>query len=266
MPQIYEWIRKPIQARFRERLNRFACLVKIDDEPTKVYLPNSGRLEDLLVPGARVILEQRRQPGEAKTLYDMLLVESERYPDGAPLWVGLDSRMPPRLLRWVIEQNLLPQLGGIVDVQEEPRLEDSRLDLRLTTDAGIHLVEAKSVNLLDRNGVARFPDAPTTRGTRHLDTLIEQQQRASVQTWAIFIILRADARAFSPFSERDPDFAATLCRARDAGVGVLALSFAAGLAFRYLGPTDVRLPASPFPGFWPSSEDERSSRRPSRHG
>lgn len=253
MTSTYEWIREPIQAHFRERLNRFACGVDIDGTPTKVYLPNSGRLEDLLVPGAGVILEQRRQPGEGKTLHDMLLIQSKQYPDGAPIWVGLDSRMPPRLVRWAIEQGLLPQFDGVTEIQEEPALGNGRLDLRLTTHDSVHLVETKSVNLLDCTGVARFPDAPTVRGTRHLETLIEQQRRAAAQTWAIFVILRADARAFCPFSERDPDFAETLQRAHDAGVGVLALSFDAGTTIRYLGPTDVRLPASPFPGFWPPS-------------
>lgn len=251
MSDDYRWIEQPLKARFLERLNRFACIVELDGERIKVYLPNSGRLEELLVPGAAVMLEQRRKPGQGKTRHDMLLVESQRYPDLTPLWVGLDSRLPPQLLRWTIIHRLIPYFETPVRIVSEPQVEQGRLDLLLETETASHYVETKSVNLLDRHGVARFPDAPTLRGTRHIEALVEMQARQGVQTWVVFVIMRPDARAFSPFAERDPRFAEALCRARDAGVEVLALSFTAGPEMGFHGLTAVRLPGRPFPGFWP---------------
>ncbi len=74
----YRWIERPQEARFLMRLNRFACQVEMGGRRIKVYLPNSGRLEELLLPGAKVLLEKRRTHG--KTFHDLLLVQSRGYP------------------------------------------------------------------------------------------------------------------------------------------------------------------------------------------
>lgn len=249
------WIRNPLEARYLERLNRFACMVELDGRPAKVHLPNSGRLEELLLPGARVIVERRRDAG--KTLYDMLLVQSQRYPDSEPLWVGLDSRRPQALLEWLVTQGLLDVFGTLpFEVKREPRVGRGRLDLSFKGETGVHLVETKSVNLLDCEGIARFPDAPTSRGARHLESLVEMQAEG-FRPWVVFVIQREDARGFSPFAERDPAFTEALLRAQEAGVGVLALRFAAGNEMVYQGPTEVFLPATPFPGFWPHNPSAR---------
>ena len=73
-----QWIQNPQQAHFVKRVNRFACQIELEGELTKDYLPNSGRREELLILGAVVIIEKRRESG--KTLHDLLLMQSRRYP------------------------------------------------------------------------------------------------------------------------------------------------------------------------------------------
>jgi sugar fermentation stimulation protein A len=264
----YQWIKDPQEAKFIQRLNRFACQVDLEGKPTKVYLPNTGRLEELLIPGAAVILEKRRMSG--KTLHDMLLVQSPRFPDGKPIWVGLDSRQPPALLRWAIEEQLLNVFGQVHSIRNEPSNDNGRFDLEILGERDTHMVETKSVNLIDASGIARFPDAPTRRGVKHLRSLIDLLS-VGVQPWVVFVVMRQDAIAFSPFSERDPEFAETLECARDAGVKILALKFTAGrplnkptagskdswiFPMTYVSDLDVLLPSmrfpasTPFPGFW----------------
>jgi sugar fermentation stimulation protein A len=115
---IYQWIKKPVSGLFLQRLNRFAALVDLDGTEVKVHLPNSGRLEELLVKGAPVIIEKRRDKG--MTHHDLLLISTQRYPDKKPIWAVLDSRMPPKLLRWLIEHQLVPGIKDVISIKNEP--------------------------------------------------------------------------------------------------------------------------------------------------
>ena len=246
-PLHYPWIQEPQEAIFLNRMNRFACQVELDGKLTKVYLPNSGRLEELLTPGITVILEKRRQSG--KTYHDMLLVQTYRFPDGYPIWVGLDSRQPPVLLRWIIENQSMDALGASLSIKNEPRIDHGRFDLKIQTKNGTHFIETKSVNLIDSKGIARFPDAPTSRGVRHLHSLLDLQSKG-LQAWMVFVVMRQDAVAFSPFCERDPQFSESLLQAKSAGVGIVALKFKAGTTMEYISDLEVILPSESFPGFW----------------
>ncbi|MFQ5693169.1 MAG: DNA/RNA nuclease SfsA, partial [Nitrospinota bacterium] len=97
------------------------------------------------------------------------------------------------------------------------------LDFRLT-GPGLPacLGETKSVTLVP-GGVARFPDAPTLRGARHLRHLTEHAS-AGGRAAVLFVVLRSDAKAFSPNDENDPAFGRALREAAAAGVTVRALS------------------------------------------
>jgi sugar fermentation stimulation protein A len=245
----FAWINTPQDAQFIRRLNRFACLVTIDGCECKVHIPNSGRLEELLIPGAPVIVEKRRNQG--KTLHDMLLIQTKGFDSGDPLWVVCDSRLPPKLLRWALEKDLLQISATNAQVTMEPRLPDGRLDLRVQTSGEDHWIETKSVNLLDRHGLARFPDAPTARGLKHVLAL-QQMLGGAVHGWLYFIVMRADAVGFAPFAERDPDLAAALLTAQDNGLHIRALQFDAGPKLHFMGELPVILPPPTFPGYWPS--------------
>jgi sugar fermentation stimulation protein A len=83
------------------------------------------------------------------------------------------------------------------------------------------LLEVKSVTLVE-DGVALFPDAPTVRGRTHLEHLIAARRRG-VAAAILFVIQRADVRAFAPNQEADPKFSAALRLAVRAGVRVSAL-------------------------------------------
>ena len=242
----FDWIKAPQNAQFLRRLNRFACLVKLDGRECKDHLPNSGRLEELLIPGAPVIIEKRRDQG--KTLHDTLLIQTKGFHSGDPLWVVCDT---PKLLRWALDMQLVQIGPRDSEISMEPRLADGRLDLRLQPPGVDHWIETKSVNLLDRQGLARFPDAPTPRGLKHVQAL-QQMQSAAVHGWLIFMVMRADAIGFAPFAERDPNLTAALLHAQYSGLQILALQFSAGPRLHFIGKLPVILPPPPFPGFWPS--------------
>lgn len=241
-------IKNPVEGILIERPNRFVGMVEINGKIEKTFIPDPGRLEELVHPGAKVMLEKRRNEG--KTLYDCLLIETKSFPDKKTMWISIDSRLANKVFGWALETGIIDYFGKPSKIKREPVVEHGRLDFLIEDKNEKHYIELKSVNLLDSNGIARFPDAPTKRGTRHLETLINFKKQG-YRTSLVFFVNRTDPLAFSPFGERDPVFASTLLKAKEAGVEILALKFASGTEITYHGNLDIILPAIPFPEYWP---------------
>jgi sugar fermentation stimulation protein A len=219
------------EAVFLARLNRFAALVHLNGAETLAHVPNSGRLRELLQPGNRVYLSPAPPSATRKTLYDLSLVDL-----GGRL-VSADARAATALAYEWLTGRLLPEFGGYSVVQRERTYGHSRIDLLLLGEELKHYVEVKSVTLVE-DGVALFPDAPTTRGQKHmleLENAVARGHRASV----IFVIQRQDAGSFSPHDGADPAFGAALRKACAAGVGAYAYSCRLSLVEITL---DARLP------------------------
>jgi sugar fermentation stimulation protein A len=202
-----------IPARFVRRDNRFRVSVEVEGESTTAHLPNSGRLGELLTPGRELRLASMPDPRRS-TPYDLKLV---RY---AGVWVSVDARTPNPLFAEAFRARRLPGFEDYGHLQPEVTLVDSRIDFLLTGPAGRLWVETKSVTLVEE-GVARFPDAPTERGRRHLETLVRALERGD-RAAVLFVVQRPDAHAFQPHAEADPNFAQTLRQAMAAGVSVMA--------------------------------------------
>jgi sugar fermentation stimulation protein A len=149
-----------------------------------------------------------------KTPYDVKLV---RY---AGVWVSVDARLPNPLFAEAFSAGLLPGFEGYTRLQAEVALEDSRIDFLLTGPAGRCWVEAKSVTLVE-DGIARFPDAPTERGRRHLRAMVRAVEQGD-QAAAVFVVQRPDAHTFEAHAQADPDFDQALRQAMSAGVEALA--------------------------------------------
>ncbi len=97
---------------------------------------------------------------------------------------------------------------------------DSRFDLTYLHDGTRGLIEVKGVTLFDERGMAIFPDAPTSRGTKHLRGLIEAAS-AGMEAGLLFVIMKEDAAGLMPNVRTDPDFAQALCQAKAAGVRIV---------------------------------------------
>jgi len=203
-----------VAGEFRERPNRFLGEVIVDGEKTLCFIPNPGRMEELLYPGASVYLLERHAEGR-KTNYNLVLVDLHG------TLVSIDSMVPNRVVREAVESGMIEEFEELTVAKGEYTFRDSRLDFLLKGEAGQLLLEVKSCTLV-RGGVALFPDAPTKRGSRHVRTLMEGLRlgRAAV----LFLIQRVDATRFRPNEETDPELAATLRAAHAEGIEVYAYS------------------------------------------
>ncbi len=217
----------PVFATFIRRVNRFVALVEIAGVQERAHVPNTGRMAELLVPGASVVLHEASKCGR-KTRFDVTLV---RYRSE---WVCVDSRMANRLIESVPRSEdrgqpahgelaiaIQPLVNGADRVRREAPFGEHRFDFEITKGDRRVPVEIKSVNLVE-NGVALFPDAPTERGTRHLQFL-ESWVRSGGEAHVVFVVQRSDATHFRPNTSRDPSFAKALSNCLEAGVGVMAL-------------------------------------------
>ena len=201
------------EAKFVQRLNRFAALVDMGGETAKVHVANSGRLSELLQRGCRVHLVDRPSLTR-QTAYDLCLV------DVGHTLVSADARLPNPLTVEAISQGQMPQFLGFSSLKREVRYGESRLDLQLLYPDVTCYLECKSVTLVV-GGAGLFPDAPTSRGRRHLETLM-RARREGHRAAVIFVIQREDAESFKPNDAADPSFGQTLRRAAAEGVEVYA--------------------------------------------
>ena len=201
-----------IDAKLLERPNRFLGVVDIDGGEELCFIPNPGRMHELMVPGARVYLLEKR--GEhRKTRYDMVLV------DHGGVMVSVDSRLPNRLFSEAVNAGHIKEFRGYKVEKTEPAFHDSRLDLVLSDGRGQVMVETKSCTLVE-DGVALFPDAPTKRGSRHMRTLVKALEMG--RSAAVFVIQRGDASEFRPNDATDPEFGEALRYAAFMGVETYA--------------------------------------------
>ena len=203
---------EPILARLISRPNRFLGIVELQGKRVECFIPNPGRMYELMVPGTRVYLI-KRTGDKRKTDYDLIMVNYNG------TLVSIDSRLPNYMLREAITKDKLPEFKNYWIDKVEPTFQNSRLDLKLCSKLNQILIEAKSCTLVEKD-VALFPDAPTKRGARHMNTLINALKygRAAV----CFIIQRDDAKEWRPYGKRDPEFTQNIKKAFKKGVEVYA--------------------------------------------
>lgn len=203
-------------ATFIERPNRFLAKVEIDGDIVESFVPNPGRMYELMIPGKKVFIRDNGGP-QRKTSFDMIGVHH----DG--VLISLDTNLPNRFIRNLLETNGLSQFSGYSKVIPEPRAYGGRFDFLLEGENNRTFIEVKSCTLVVNNRVL-FPDAPTTRGARHMRHLANALCIGDVNDAAvIFVIQRPDASVFSPHDGNDPDFGDALREAHKQGVRIIPL-------------------------------------------
>lgn len=197
-----------VRGEYLERLNRFAIAVRVEGKREVAHLPNPGRLLEVLAPGRAILL--RRAPRGRKTRWTAVAA------DLGDFLVSLDSTLPNRAFPRFLSRGIFPELLGFQIVAREPRLGAGRADFLLSREGEKVWVEVKSVTLVE-GGLALFPDAPTSRGARHLREL-SLRVRKGEKAFVVFVVQRPDAQKFGPNSALDPRFGEAFCQALALGV------------------------------------------------
>ena len=218
---------KIAQAKFIERENRFVARVELPSgEITKVHVKNTGRCRELLLHGSKVYLEDfSGRMGNRRMRYSLVAVEKET--DQGVILINMDSQAPNKVAQEALVEGRikLPGLANLTLIKPEVKYGDSRFDFYVEAadeDGGTKKVflEVKGVTL-EENGHARFPDAPTERGVKHINELIRARGEG-YGAYILFIVQMEGMKDAAPNDETHPQFGEAIARAREAGVGILA--------------------------------------------
>ena len=197
---------------FKNRPNRFIAEVEVDGNLEIAHVPNTGRCKELLVEEAVVWLEPSDNPNR-KTKFSLRFVENKG------VLVSLYSQQANSIVYDAIVDGKIKELLNYSLHQREKTVDNSRIDIYLANENEECYVEVKGVTLIV-DGEARFPDAPTERGAKHLKELIKLKKQGN-RCVVFFLIQHPAGKFFRPNWDNDPVFSETLNEAYRQGVEIL---------------------------------------------
>ena len=198
-----------------KRYKRFLSDIRLDDGSIVVaHCTNSGSMKTCIEEGAEVYLSPAKDP-KRKTRYTWEMIKLNNK------WVGINTSHPNLIAFEAVKNEEIEQLKGYSHVQREVKVGNSRIDIMAQNKEETCFIEVKNVTMKDGD-FARFPDAVTTRGKKHLDELI-QLKKEGIRAVMLYIIQRSDVSVFAPANHIDPDYADTLRKAYEEGVEIIPI-------------------------------------------
>lgn len=199
------------------RYQRFLADVRLESgRVVTAHTPNTGSMLGCSTPGMRVWLSRAANP---KRKYSWTWELTEARPG---VLVGIHTGRSNGLVWETLVAGRVPELIGYQPLRREVGVDHGRIDMLLQNAAGHScFLEVKNVTAVDDRQTAIFPDAVSTRATRHLEALASLHA-AGHRAVIFFCVQRGDAVGLAPADAIDPVYGQTLRRALDHGVEALA--------------------------------------------
>jgi len=197
-----------------KRYKRFLADVKLENgTQVTVHCPNSGSMLSCSNPGSPVYISRSSRP-QRKYPFTLEMTRENA------TWVGINTSLTNHLVIEGIKNGDIPELRNPDSIRREVKVSPaSRLDVLLTKGTRRIYIEIKSCTLTVDH-CAMFPDAVTSRGTRHLQELAHLVKQGE-EGFLFFLVQRLDADFFRPAAHIDPLYAKTLAEAHRQGVRIL---------------------------------------------
>jgi len=199
-----------IKGKLIRRYKRFLADVELENGNIVVaHCTNSGSMKTCIEEGAPVYLTPVNDPKrKTKFTWEMIFINND--------WIGINTSVPNLLAFEWIKSGVIEKLKGYTTVKREVKFGDSRFDVYAENETEKCFVEVKNVTMKVDN-FARFPDAVTTRGLKHLETLLKVKQ-SGMRAVMLYVIQRMDVDVFGPAQNIDPDYAKALVKVHQQGV------------------------------------------------
>lgn len=209
-----KWETPLIEAIILKRYKRFLADVKLGDEVLTIHVPNTGSMTSCWAPEWKCAISLSKNP-DRKMPYTL------EYTHNGESWIGVNTNNANKLTKAWLEQALIPELAGYKKIQPEKKIGESRIDFYLEDhpDKPSCFIEVKSVTLKDESS-AKFPDAVSERGQKHLLELMELKKKGH-RAVMLYVVQREDVGDMKPASSIDPRYARLLDEAIKTGVEVL---------------------------------------------
>lgn len=200
-------------ATFLERPNRFIAYADLNGCRVKCHVKNTGRCKELLLPGTEILLQHHPDAALTGRSTEYSLISVYKETSRGKILINMDSQAPNQAAyEWLISRGFSPR--------REVTCGASRIDLAFEENGQFSLMEVKGVTL-EENGMARFPDAPTERGIKHLKEL-GRAASEGIPSYALFVIAMKGVHGFEANRITHPEFADALSQAAASGVRILA--------------------------------------------
>ncbi len=202
-----------IQGKLIKRYKRFLADIELNDGSIVVaHCTNSGSMKTCIEEGVPVYLSPAKDPKrKTKFTWEMIFINNH--------WIGINTSIPNIIVYEALKNKTIPELSTYTKVKREVKFDDSRFDVYAENDNEKCFIEVKNVTMKDSNK-AIFPDAVTSRGQKHLKTLIEVK-KSGIRAVMFYVIQRQDIEIFAPAKQIDPDYAKRLNKAHENGVEII---------------------------------------------
>lgn len=196
-----------------KRYKRFLADVKLDnDEEVTAHCTNSGSMKSCLEEGAEVYMTPVDDPKrKTKFTWEMIKINGD--------WVGINTNIPNKLAYDAVLNGGIEKLSGYTTVKREISFGNSRFDIYAENGSEKVFVEVKNVTLKEGEN-ALFPDAVTSRGKKHLESLMQVKEQG-MRAVMLYVVQRMDVDVFAPAWNIDPAYAKTLSEAYKKGVEII---------------------------------------------
>ena len=210
-----EFTKSLVKGKLIKRYKRFFTDVKLGKEIVTAHCPNTGSMKGLLDEGNEVYLLPNNDP-KRKLKYGLEIIKSRKN------LVGINTHMANRIVEHGLKNNLINELENNDSIKPEVFFnKETRFDFLLEKRTQKTFVEVKNVTLFRNKDTAEFPDAPTTRGIKHLLTLIDAIKKG-YKTYLIFLVQIQNMKYFKIAKDIDEEYYKTYLIAKKAGVNFLA--------------------------------------------
>ncbi len=205
---------KLISGVFIKRYKRFFVDVKIKNKVITAHCPNTGSMKGLLTEGNRVWLSKSNNP-DRKLKYTLQIIENDNSK------VGVNTHLTNKIFLHALNNNLIKEFDKNITIKPEVKFGNStRFDFLITKNNYKAFVEVKNVTLVRKPRIAEFPDAITTRGSKHIEELIKANKKG-YEIYIAFIIQREDCDQFTIANDIDPEYSELLSKAVKKNLNIL---------------------------------------------
>ena len=210
-----EFTKSLIKGKLIKRYKRFFTDVKLGKEIVTAHCPNTGSMKGLLDEGNDVYLLPNNDP-KRKLKYGLEIIKARKN------LVGVNTHMANRIAQHALENNFIKELENNDLIKPEVFFnKETRFDFLIEKKKQKSFVEVKNVTLFRDKNTAEFPDTVTSRGSKHLLTLIDAIKKG-YKTYLLFLVQIQNMEYFKIAKDIDPEYYKNYLLAKKAGVNLLA--------------------------------------------
>ncbi len=209
-----EFKERLLQGSLIKRYKRFFVDINYKNKIITAHCPNSGSMMGLLKKGNKIWFSRSDNPNR-KLKYTLEIIEEEKK------MVGINTLLTNKIVLEALSQKRIKKLVKFNNIKTEVKFSDkTRFDFLISNNKEKCFLEVKNVTLSRKDKIAEFPDAITSRGTKHLNELIIAKQRG-FKTYILYLIQREDCESFRIAKDIDEEYKIAFDKALKDGVKIL---------------------------------------------